>query len=58
MDVGIDLFTGLESFTTEGTEDFEERPAGTSDVTSGIFGLADRTDFFAERGAVTLTSFG
>jgi hypothetical protein len=44
MDVGIDLFTGFESFATRvagGMDDFEERPAGSSEVASGIFGLAD-----------------
>jgi hypothetical protein len=61
MDVGIDLFTGLESFTTgvtEGKEDFEERPAGnSSEVASAIFGFADWADFLADLGALTLISF-
>src|SRR5438309_1774316 len=50
------LLVGFTTEVTEGTEDFEERSAGSSELGSGTFNLGDGADLFGERGALKLFS--
>src|SRR5438270_7060495 len=56
MAAGIGLLVGFTTEVTEGTEDFEERSAGSSELGSGTFNLGDGADLFGERGALKLFS--
>src|SRR2546421_12058584 len=50
------LLVGFTTEVTEGTEDCEERSAGSSELGSGTFNLGDGADLCGERGALKLFS--